>query len=183
MRKIQKILTGVFLGGVLLGGIGTGVAFVEYSSFAYAGEKQIGQQNLVTRELDFQFEAEKGKIRVVHGFWEQSMTERGIETDENVPEGTIRYLVTYNKNRTEPVLEFEEAEEEEKKEGKENEQGYLQLCFYDVGNDLEIFLEGKEEFLKELKEKKISYYDVAYVTEVKIKVNPNTLPYVINNFR
>ena len=38
MRKVQKILIGTLLGGVLLGGIGTGVALVEYSSFAYAGK-------------------------------------------------------------------------------------------------------------------------------------------------
>ena len=29
MRRIQKVMTGIFLGGVLLGGIGTGTAMVE----------------------------------------------------------------------------------------------------------------------------------------------------------
>ena len=38
MRRIQKILFGTFLGGVLLCGVGAGTALVEYSSFTYAGE-------------------------------------------------------------------------------------------------------------------------------------------------
>ena len=53
MRRVQKVLSGVFLGGVLLGGIGTGVALVEYSSLAYAGERRLGEENLVTRQLDY----------------------------------------------------------------------------------------------------------------------------------
>ena len=51
MRRIQKILAGVFFGGVLLCGIGAGVAFVEFSSFEYGGEKQIGSDVLVTEAL------------------------------------------------------------------------------------------------------------------------------------
>ena len=55
MRRIQKILAGVFFGGVLLCGIGAGVAFVEFSSFEYGGEKQIGSDVLVTEAFDFAF--------------------------------------------------------------------------------------------------------------------------------
>lgn len=208
MRRMQKILTGVFLGGVLLSGIGTGVAFVEYSSFAYAGEKQIGQQTLVTRELDFRFEPENGKIHVVRGFWNGRIMEDRIEADENVPAGTVRYVVTYNEKRAEPFLEYEEIEKEdliELEDGQETEkqgvpedgrgdakdaektelpkQGYLLLRVYNVGNDLEVFLECKDEVLKEFKEKKISHYDVAYVTDVKIKVHPDTMPYIVSDFR
>lgn len=181
MRKLQKILIGTFLGSILLGGIGTGVAFVEYSSFAYAGEKQIGQGDLVTRELDFQFEPEKGMIRIVHGIWEQNMMEGGIEADESVPEGTVRYIITYNEKRAKPFLEFEESKEGEGKEHRE--QGYLLLRFSSIGNDLQVFMESKEEFLREFKEKKISHYDVAYVTGVAIKVHPSTLPYLVTGDR
>ena len=35
MCRIQKILLGTFLAGVLISGIGTGTAIAEYSSFTY----------------------------------------------------------------------------------------------------------------------------------------------------
>ena len=112
MRKIQKLLIGTFLGGILLGGIGTGMAFAEYSTFSYAGEKRIGDQNLVTRELDFSFDPADGRIRIPGGYWEQRLVE-GIETDESVPEGTVRFVVTYNEKQVAPYLEFWEEESEE----------------------------------------------------------------------
>lgn len=187
MRKIQKILIGTFLGGILLGGIGTGVAFVEYSSFAYAGEKQIGQESLVTKELDFSFHPEKGKIKLVYDYWDRKCVEDGPELDETVPEGVVRYVVTYNPKTIEPSLEFESYEEEGQGSGtsaeseEEKIQGYLLLRNYDISDELEVFMEGKDEFLKELKQRQISSYRVAYVTEIKIQVNPNTAPYLIHD--
>ena len=232
MRKIQKILTGTLLGGVLLGGIGTGVALVEYSSFAYAGEKTIGEENLVTREIDFKFEPENGKVVVVRGYWDRNYP-NALEEDETVPEGVVRYVVTHNSKITDVELSFEtysqeemeeveemegvaegeEIEETERveaaediaemkgaEEGKEIEetegveeaeemgiqagmenippQGYLSLQVRYVGNDFEMFMQSKDEILNELKQKRISSYNVAYITDVRIKVNPKTMPYL-----
>ena len=69
MRRIQKILFGTFLGGVLLCGVGAGTALVEYSSFTYAGEKKIGWEDLETKNLDFSFDRQKGSLIVDTGFW------------------------------------------------------------------------------------------------------------------
>ena len=107
MRRIQKILFGTFLGGVLLCGVGAGTALVEYSSFTYAGEKKIGWEDLETKNLDFSFDRQKGSLIVDTGFWGRRVSD-GIEADPAVPEGIIRYEVTYNKKRVEPFLEFYE---------------------------------------------------------------------------
>ena len=40
MRRLQKVLLGALGGGVLLCGIGTGVAITEFSSLSYAGERR-----------------------------------------------------------------------------------------------------------------------------------------------
>ena len=111
MRKVQKILTGVFLSGILLGGIGTGIALVEYSSLAYGGEKRIGEENLVTKELDYVFDPEKERINILGNYWTKS-----IEVDESVPTGTVRYEVTYNEKRVEPDLCFWEASADERED-------------------------------------------------------------------
>ena len=42
MRKIQKILLGSFLTGVLICGVGAGTAIGEYSSLTYLGERTLG---------------------------------------------------------------------------------------------------------------------------------------------
>ncbi len=185
MRKIQKILIGTLLTGVLLGGIGTGMALVEYSSFAYAGEKTIGEENLVTREIDFKFEPEKGKLMVVHGYWDRRNYPNALEEDETVPIGVVRYVVTHNSRLTDVALNFDtynqEDTEEEEIEAEMEEtplQGYLSLQVRYVGNDFEMFMQSKDEILKELKQKQISSYNVAYITDVRIKVNPETRPYL-----
>ena len=48
MRKIHVILLAVFTTGVLCGGIGTGIAFGEYSSMEYGGAVMLGEEYLVT---------------------------------------------------------------------------------------------------------------------------------------
>ncbi len=234
MRKIQKILTGIFLGGVLLGGIGTGMALVEYSSLAYTGKRVIGQEDLVVRELDYTFVPGQEQVTIVKNY---AARDAVLETDDTVPEGTIRYVVTYNEKTVRPSLSFWEEEpevwedeefqgndwpEEEYEEvagdgvgihetqggdagNKQPESGGTQagdsgngqpesggvqggdsgneqqqkpkrigLCLdmdY-IGSDFSLLMESKDEILAALKEKKIFDYQVAYITDVRILVNP-----------
>ncbi|MCI8270223.1 MAG: hypothetical protein HFG55_11280 [Lachnospiraceae bacterium] len=202
MRKIQKILSVIFLGGILLGGIGTGVALVEYSSLAYAGERLLGEENLVTREMDYTFIPGEEEVTIVDSYWEEE--DCMIEADKEVPEGTIRYIITYNEKAVKPGLNFwedEEAEQELPAEGMEVEEAgeagaarepaweaveeqqnrkktFLQLHIRYIDNDFAVIMTCKDEILRELKNKRIFNYDMAYVTELRIKVNPQTISYV-----
>ena len=117
MCKMQKILLGIFLGGVLLGGIGTGVALVEYSSLAYGGEKISGEESLVTREIDYVFVPGEERINIVSGYWAD-----GVEVDDTVPEGVVRYEVIYNKNTVEPTVCSWEAGEAEQEAWEDSEE-------------------------------------------------------------
>lgn len=197
MRKIQKILIGLFFGGVLLGGVGTGIALVEYSSFAYAGETKIGEENLVTRDFDYKFDPAKGKIAVKCGWWEYEQYGSSVETDEAVPEGTIRYAITYNDKTTQPYLVYdespeaeevtmedsEEGQEKQQEETKELIQGHLDVGIRNMVNDFALWMECKDTVLRDLKQRRIASYDVAYITDIKIKVNPETMPYVLDETR
>ncbi|MCI8836827.1 MAG: hypothetical protein HFG74_02020 [Hungatella sp.] len=196
MRRVQKILGGIFLAGVLIGGVGTGVAVVEYSSLAYGGEKLIGEDSLVTKVLDFDFEPD-GRILEVAGlrYWGTGVTQE-IEIDNTVPVGTVRYEVTYNEKVVTPKLEFETYEEEEAEENQWEEEdsgediepeeperepeklGYLRLVSEYHGDDFAILMENKDRMLEELRQGTISSYNVAYITEAKIKVNQETVPYI-----
>lgn len=123
MRRVQKVLSGVFLGGVLLGGIGTGVALVEYSSLAYAGEKRLGEENLVTRQLDYSMAPGTEEVWLIKSYWDEAEA----EADESVPEGIIRYEITYNEKLVRPVLSYEEdKDQEELSEAEESVEGQVE---------------------------------------------------------
>lgn len=200
MHRSQKILTGIFLGGILLGGIGTGVALVEYSSLTYVGEKEIGQENLVVQELDYAFDPSCEKIRIIRGYRDRDAV---VVEDSSVPQGIIRYVVTYNKKTMKPALSFweeldpeavdEEYQQEEEQETLNEEQETvsetenetenitpkklicLQMEAEYIGSDFGLMMENKDRILADLKKRKISSYHIAYITDVKILVNPKTI--------
>lgn len=113
MRKIHGILLGIFLGGVLLGGIGTGIAFGEYSTMEYQGQVQIGQDNLVTEDLDFVYTpAESRKLWLSWVDWGTFRAQTMVKQDSSVPKNVIRYEVSYNADRVQPYLMYAEETEE-----------------------------------------------------------------------
>lgn len=180
MCKIQKILIGVFVCGVLLGGVGTGIAFVEYSSFAYGGEKKVGEEHLVTRQLDHIFDPARGRIAVDADWSWGEYGDCQILADPSVPEHVIRYEVTYNEKEVRPYLIYDESEEEPA-DIPDYIQGRIFLGVRHIGNDFATWMECKEDFLRELKQKRISYYERIGLAGVKIRVNPATLPYTKNS--
>lgn len=196
MRKMQLVLTGVFLSGILLGGIGTGIALVEYSSLSYGGEYRIGEENLVTNDFDFEFDPEEGIVSVDDDVYLDGNRVRKIVSDPKVPAGIVRYQVTYNEKMAAPFVVFDMNEEdiesddrqesegeiidgEEEAEQKEpNNLGRVRLTASYQGSDLGILIQNKDRFLEELKNKVISDYEVLYITDIKVMVNPETAPYV-----
>lgn len=211
MRRIQKILTGIFLTGVVIGGVGTGIAIVEYSSMSYGGKKIIGEENIVTKNLDFQFEPD-GRVVELTGLCRgRGGRKTVVEIDDAVPVGTVRYQVSYNEKTVTPYLEFTEYEEEEQETdqwetaGKEETEmlsvpengqqagedrsqqeaseksgplGELRLGaeYHDSGFGL--LMENKDYILEELKHNRVSGYEVAYITEVTVRIHSQTAPYI-----
>ncbi len=199
MGKIRMILASVFLGGVILGGIGAGIAIVEYSSLTYVGEKKIGEENLVTCEMDYTFTLENEQISIE----DRDIWNTKIEEDETVPEGTIRYVVTYNEktvkptlrvweeqnyqeedlseNNLEPSSEKDSNTEENKEEEppiKQLKQTALELGVRYTYSDFALLMESKDQILEDLRQGRIASYDVMYISQVTIKVNPRTMPYI-----
>lgn len=228
------------MAGVLLGGVGTGIALVEYSSLAYGGEKLIGEDSLVTKTLDFDFEPDGRTLEIREERYWRTGKEQEIEVDNTVPVGTVRFEVTYNQKTVTPGLAFQEYEEEaeagsetiwEEQQDMEHEweelesesvqiyeeentdnvemlgeegqdawaepseaEGeaedlplekekpgkrgtvYLTASYHE--NGFATLMENKDYMLEELKQGKISSYSMAYITDVKIRVNQETVPYI-----
>lgn len=223
MRNVQKILIGVFVSGVMLGGIGTGIALKEFSDLSYGGRTVVGAEHLVTKELDFQFPLDGKTLILGYNYGNVNRKTKLVE-DGAIPVGTVRYEVTYNEQLIDPFLGYEEYEEsgelqeavEEREANSDLEgildgdsepaesveagesagessddeldnkepvyAGILRLCFSYEGNDFELFMENKNRILEDLKQKRMSSYEVAEVTEVTIKVNPETMQYIEEGF-
>ena len=76
----------------------------------------------------------------------------------------------------EDALIQEESGKKEKEESKRLGYLYLSASYHEDG--FGVFMENKDRVLEELKQGKISSYRMAYITDVKIKVNPETVPYI-----
>lgn len=215
MRKLQKVLSGLFLFGVLIAGVGTGIAVVEYTSLKYAGERVIGAESLKTENLDFTFEPGEEKLVLAYDRWPYGNERILIEDDESLPVGLVRYEVTYNEDTIQPVLHFEDyLKEEEQEQESETEEsaeettqtdeelsltenspeyeepgaqtaqkaspymGELYLSARYRGSDFARFMQYKDEILNGLKQKQIFSYEQLFVTDVKIRINPQTRKYI-----
>lgn len=92
MSRLHKVLLGVFCSGILLCGVGVGIAFGDFSSLAYGGEKTIGDTRMVTEDFDAEIEPGENPWSIYGYFGRGGVSE--LTTDEEVPENTVRFRVT-----------------------------------------------------------------------------------------
>ena len=83
MSKHFKILIGIFCIGVLICGLGIGIAFMEFSTLTYGGKQIVGKTKMVTENVDVPFEPGEEQY-LVWGQWGWKQTK--IVTDSKVPE-------------------------------------------------------------------------------------------------
>lgn len=206
MRKVQKLLIGAFAFGVLLAGVGTGIALVEYSSLRYGGEKILGEENLVTKTLEFELPDGQKELILQDSYDRRRNCIVEVSEDSELPERLVQYEVTYNEKCVRPYLDFESLEISEDEEVAEDQEGAesqevtedqdtkdsvenqdsgigtLRLGIEYFGNDFGMFMEHKDRILDELKQNTISTYQTNYVTKVVIKANPETMKVIKSDF-
>jgi len=161
MKLFHKILLGVFCGGVLLTGVGTGVAFTEFSSLTYGGEYQLGKEEMVTEEFDVDIDPEKGKWQI-DGY----RFDEGIEfvVDESIPENTVRFEITYNKALVKPEIH----------PSLYGDTWCLEIwCSYEASDEVAMLMEAKDAVLSGLKEGTVPFFtSVQDMKEAVVLVNP-----------
>lgn len=187
MRKLRVVLFAAFLIGVLLAGVGAGLTMVEWSSLEYGGTKLLDSEYLVTEDFDFTLKDDGSTLILGESYYTNRYLD-GIVEDSSVPEGIVRYQVTYNQALVDPFLQYipydreEETGEEIVPEAPEERapviDGILRLMRSYHGDEFRLFMENKDEMLSDLKKGRLSNYEVADITDVKILVNPATRPRV-----
>lgn len=192
----RKALGATFLAGVLICGLGTGIAFAQYSKFEYAGERIIGSEDTVSETLESDVEAE-GKI-YLNIF--ASRNGVSVERDETVPKDKIYFDVVYNPESIDMSVEKNEVVDETKyivrtvdENGNEISVGYVEDedveeyfgyedypekgYVYRVGeyryyDEVRELFEAKDAILADLKRGKIGSYRRAYVENITVRINP-----------
>lgn len=173
MCRARKILLAAFLVGVLISGVGTGIALVEYSSMTYEGVRVLGEDRMVTRNLDYRIEEDGGGVLLLklnRYMTRYLSSEAELTEDPSIPVGTLRYQITYNEDLIVPELNFVPSEEEES-----GCMGELHLSFWQYGDGMDLILENKDKILEDIKQRRFARYDVANVSRVVILANPETL--------
>lgn len=177
----RKILLVILIIGVLLCGIGTGVALAEYSSFEYLGEKEIGGDALKTDTFEERLslgENEDEKVYVEsYGSDGQKMT---LETSEKVPKDRIQFVVEYNSENVQDIHigrdESEEYDDYTTEEGITEKHRYITYYLNPITIDQDefaSFMDYKDELLQNLKKKRFYNYTFQTIKSVKVVVHPS----------
>lgn len=159
-RSLRILMAGVFCIGVLIGGIGTGIAFVDFSGFSYRSVTS-PEESFQTELFTFQFAPEEN---------EQIWADRFlggepcvIREQEDIPKDTIEIAVVYNSELCAPVMIAENEEED-------NMRIHLHLKRFD--NGIEYFMKYKDQILEGLKNRELRDYQEEFVKCVEYRVNP-----------
>lgn len=178
MKKMNMnmIMVAIFLCGILLVGIGTGVAFGEYSALEYGGEKEIDISE--RREITLEQKIVTGKKAKKTILYNHYGDDYELKEDKKVPEGIVRYEVTYDSKHVQPELQYTDYSEVKYSEEETYYEGELYIVSHRTVNEMELFMELKDEALNDLKNGKISSYLYNPVEKVVVRVNPRTMQYI-----
>ena len=169
MSRQCKISIVMFCVGVLLCGIGMGIAFTEFSGLAYGGTQILGGTDMKTANLDVEFEPEEEFWNIVGTkLWHQryygyygGVSDTDVRTDNSVPLNTVRFSVTYNAKRVEPFTSLD------------LDSATIGFGWYwNEDDELALMMEAKDQVLQNLKEGRLVSFDVVEIEQVEVFVNP-----------
>lgn len=163
MSKLQKALIIVFCFGVLLCGLGSGIAFTEFSALSYGGKQLLGEPDMRTDTIDVEFEPGE-EVREIVGSYVRGNC--NVQTDNSIPQNTVRFRVTYNADVVTPYAYWEE----------DSEQIVCSYYWHDTYDDMAYMMEAKDVALQNLKEGRLVSFDVPDIEKVTILVNPDSVP-------
>lgn len=164
MRKLRFTALILVFAGLLIGGVGVGICFVEASSFTYGEGSRLNMT--VTDTVTYQISLEKGSDEKI-GFesWNMPIAPDAevpqVETNAKLAPGTIQVDVEY---RTVPGCTLD-----------------LWLNYYGKDNlvvhaspsaGVEAVLYAKDQILSDIKNRQIGEYQWAEITGITFTVNP-----------
>lgn len=166
MSRKHIITIVIFCVGVLLCGIGLGVACTEFGSLAYGGTEILGKTDMKTMDLDVEFEPGEAVWNIIgtrgwHHGYRGGVSDTDIRTDSSVPLNTVRFCVTYNAERVEPFAALDI-------DGSTIDFGW----YWNELDEMALMMEAKDKVMQRLKEGSLVSFDVVEIEQVEVFVNP-----------
>ena len=177
----RKIIVLILAIGILLCGLGTGVAISEYSSFEYLGQKNLGGDELKTdtfQETLYRGKNGNGEVYIhSYGLGEEKIS---LETSKKVPKDQIQFVVEYNPNNVQDIHidKGDSSEYNEYAEDAEYPQEIEYVTYYlspvmSEHDQFGMMMSYKDEILENLKEKRFYEYDYKTIQSVRVVVHPS----------
>lgn len=171
MRNVYKIIVGMLVAGVLLAGVGSGVAFAEYSSFEYGGEQVLENSRYITKKLSYKVskpeseDAEKTELNIEMAHWYYGFS---TVEDTAVPKDEVRFEIQYLSDRkdiTPKIVERTVVDDDALE--------FINLNVDYEYNDFRDVMRVKNPLLEDLKAHRICDYQMDGIKSVEIHVNPD----------
>lgn len=151
-NKLNGILLGGLLAGILITGLGSGIAFAEYMGFEYDGSALAEGSAHETEE--FSYELASGE-RVY-------APANQLILDESLPEGTVFVEVEYDPYTMSIAHGV----------GQDYDATRIEITAVNVRSEFERFMQNKDFLLQGLREGKIVAIPGDYFFDVKVAINP-----------
>ncbi|MBR3690316.1 MAG: hypothetical protein IKL97_04375 [Eggerthellaceae bacterium] len=151
-NKLNAVLLAGMLGGILVVGLGSGIAFAEYMSFEYDDSSLAANSTHETEEFTYEMAAD-----------ERVYAPAGKTTiDKDIPVGTVMISVEYDPYTMEVERNF----------GTAYDATHIEVLCVNVVDGFERFMQNKDILLQGLKDGKIVAIPGDYYFEVSVAVNP-----------
>lgn len=167
MRKLYKIIGGMLIGGFLITGIGSGIVFAEYSALEYGGKTVLEGSEYFSKSITYRVpekETAGEKQLQVSTYYPCIIVE-----DSSVPKDEIKVTVNYlsDNQKVNP-----EIKENMQRGTEEEPYAFIHIeCDYDYDNFRDM-MRVKEPLLADLKNHRISEYQLDGVENVELHINP-----------
>lgn len=160
-KTLRLAMLGVLCAGLLMMGIGAGVAFAEYSSFTYAGVRVPDQAQTQEQSFTAVLDPEAKQLRIYGGgsyLSDQLLELARLEVNGDLEPGTVRLDLRYRS--VGPRIHASWAE------------GDAVRLYWSGGYDMELLMSCKDQLLEDIRSRQIGDYVPVQLTEAVITVNP-----------
>lgn len=163
-KRFRWIMLAMLCAGLLTVGIGAGVAFAEYSTFTYAGQRVPGQAQTQSQSFTAAVDPEAKRITISgydgSGFHRLSEMAK-IEVSKDLEPGTVRFDLRYQSIGRKIRADWNESPQENT------------IWLYWTGeSDMDILMAYKDQILEDIRSRQLGDYTAILLEEVVITVNP-----------